>query len=108
MGMRMTEKQVREKLKEVIDPELGVNIVDLGLVYKTEVREVSKVQKVHVLMTLTSPGCPLAGMFDGLVKGAVEEIEGVDRKNIEVELTFDPPWTSELMSKEVKAELGYD
>ncbi len=96
------EAKVREALKEVIDPELRINIVDLGLVY--DVREEKGV--VEVEMTLTSPGCPLAGMIDAAVKEAVEKIKGV--KKISVELTWDPPWTEDMMSDEAKAELGFD
>lgn len=94
--------QVLSRLKEVIDPELGVNIVDLGLVYDVSVKK----GKVAVLMTLTSPGCPLAGVFDKLVRDAILRIEGVS--DVSVSLTFDPPWTVEMMSKEARAVLGFD
>lgn len=98
----VTEDQVLERLREVIDPELGVNIVDLGLVYNVTVDK----GKVSILMTLTTPGCPLAGVFDELVSEAVGKLEGVG--DISVELTFDPPWTQELMSEEAKAQLGFE
>lgn len=96
------EEKVREALKEVIDPELRINIVDLGLIY--DVREEGGV--VEVEMTLTSPGCPLAGIIDSKVKEAVGKIKGV--KEITVELMWDPPWTQDMMSDEAKAELGFD
>lgn len=96
------EAKVREALKSVVDPELRINIVDLGLVY--DVRE--EKGAVEVEMTLTSPGCPLAGMIDTAVKEAVGKIKGV--KKVSVELTWNPPWTQDMMSDEAKAELGFD
>ena len=90
----MTEQEVWDKLRLVIDPELKVNIVDLGLVYKVEAGK-----KIHILMTLTSPGCPLAGMFDVLIKHQL-------KADADIELTFDPPWTSDMMSEAAKIELG--
>ena len=96
------EKKVRKALKGVMDPELRINIVDLGLVY--DVRE--KDGKVVVEMTLTSPGCPLAGMIDSRGNEVVKKIKGV--KKVVVEIVWDPPWTSDMMSDEAKAELGFD
>lgn len=104
----MKRADVYQALKSVIDPELGVNIVDLGLIYKVEVRKVQKVQKVRIIMTLTTPGCPLAGVFDMMVREAVASLPGVEADEIEIQLTFDPPWTAEMMSKEAKAELGFN
>lgn len=101
----ITPKLIKEKLKKVIDPELYVDIVSLGLIYKVTV---SPTKTVHILMTLTSPGCPLAGVFGSMVKDALKDIEGLDvDKDVSVELTFDPPWSVELMSEEAKAELGF-
>lgn len=100
---RLSRKAVFEKLSEVIDPELGINIVDLGLVYEITISEEGKVE---VLMSLTTPGCPLAGVFEEMVSDALEKIDGV--KKVEVKLTFDPPWTAEMMSEEARAELGFD
>lgn len=110
---KIAEEQVYEKLRRVLDPELGVNIVDLGLVYKVELNEQKtenneKRKKIFITMTLTSPGCPLAGSFSFLVKSAVSELEGVGEEGVDVELTFDPPWTPEMMSQECRAELGFD
>ena len=96
------EAKVRAALKTVYDPELHINIVDLGLVY--DVREEGGV--VEVEMTLTSPGCPLAGEIDSRIKGVVGKIKGV--KTATVEIVWDPPWTAEMMSDEAKAELGFD
>lgn len=101
----ITPELVREKLKNVIDPELNIDIVSLGLIYKITV---SPSNSVHITMTLTSPGCPLAGVFGTMVKDALRDIEGLDvDKNVSVELTFDPPWTTDLMSEEAKANLGF-
>ncbi|PSG99014.1 MAG: FeS assembly SUF system protein [Nanohaloarchaea archaeon SW_7_43_1] len=94
------EKEVREQLKQVIDPELDVNIVDLGLIYEIEVDEQ---EDIDILMTLTTPGCPLHGVFDELVK---KEVRKLDAGDIEVELTFEPRWTPEEMSDEAKDKLG--
>lgn len=97
--------QIEEKIKDVIDPELGIDIVSLGLIYKINV---SPSGIVHILMTLTSPGCPLAGVFGSMVKDSLRSIRGLDvDKNVSVELTFDPPWTPEMMSEESQAELGF-
>ncbi len=109
----MTEEEVREALKKVVDPELFVNIVDLGLVYDIQVAEVGKIEKdndwkVRILMSLTSPGCPLAGMIDFLVREAVVQLGGIKPHEVRLEITFDPPWTAEMMSQEVRAELGFD
>lgn len=114
--MAVTEASVRQALKTVIDPELGVNIVDLGLIYEIKVisdpamRRAGKRQatSIHILMTLTTPGCPLGGWFLEHVKEAVVSVVGVEEEQVEVEITFDPPWTMELMDLEAKAELGFD
>ena len=96
------EAKVREALKTVIDPELHINIVDLGLVY--DVREEGGI--VEVEMTLTTPGCPLAGVIDTKIREAVMKVNGV--KEVTLELIWDPPWTQDMMSEEAKAELGFD
>ncbi len=100
--MTNLEEKIRNSLKKVLDPELRINIVDLGLVY--DVREENG--EVEVEMTLTSPGCPLAGVIDTRIKEEVGKIKGV--KNITVEIIWDPPWTQDMMSDEAKAELGFD
>ncbi|MBI3385096.1 DUF59 domain-containing protein [Candidatus Gottesmanbacteria bacterium] len=98
----LSKAQVLSKLKTVIDPELQVNIVDLGLVYGIEIVGSSMVK---VKMTLTSPGCPLSFVFDQLVSEAVKTIKGVSE--VKVHLTFDPPWDPAKMSEEVKLKLGW-
>lgn len=95
------EKEVWKALERVIDPELGVNVVDLGLVYDIRVDG----SEVEVEMTLTTPGCPLAPVIDQLVKSEVKKIEGVEK--VSLDLVWDPPWTMEMMSEEVRAELGF-
>lgn len=103
----VTATTIRNRLRTVIDPELHVNIIDLGLVYRVKVRKVGKVWKVWILMTLTTPGCPLAGMFDALVRHSLKNIPGIDPpKDVEIELTFDPPWVPEMMEKKTRITLG--
>jgi len=86
-------------LKTIIDPEIGENIVDLGLIYDLKVEN----ERVEVLMTLTSFGCPLAGFF---VKEIESRLRNAGFKDVKVEITFDPIWTPERMSKEVRKRLG--
>ena len=79
-----------------------INVVDLGLVYGVEINE----GVVRVEMTLTSPGCPLAGLIDQMVKSAVGKLKGVER--VELELVWDPPWIPAMMSEEVREEFGVE
>lgn len=112
---KITRKLIESKLKNVIDPELGINIVDLGLVYKIEIAKnshqpltINHQPLVNILMTLTSPGCPLAAVFQPLVRQALADIPGFDQyKDLVLELTFDPPWHQDMMSERAKAELGF-
>lgn len=96
-----TKEEIIEKLKTVNDPELGIDIVDLGLIYDVAVNEKGI---VTVKMTLTTPGCPLMAVFYQQVISAVKEITGV--KDVKVEITFDPPWSPERMSKGARVKLG--
>ncbi len=91
-----------EMLKEVYDPEIPVNIYDLGLVYSVEVDEDGM---ANVLMTLTAPGCPVADMIVQNVYENVISVEGVTDANIE--LTFEPAWDKSMMSEEARLELGF-
>ncbi len=95
-------EQVVEACRTVYDPEIPVNIYDLGLVYTVEI---SPENEVGIVMTLTAPGCPVAGEMPGWVADAVEPLAGV--KNVNVEMTFDPPWGMDMMSDEAKLELGF-
>ena len=90
-----------EALKTVYDPEIPVNIYDLGLIYGFTVDDN---YFVDVAMTLTAPGCPVAETFPGIVENAVKSVVGVS--DARVELTFDPPWTMANMSDEAKLDLG--
>jgi len=90
-----------DALKTVFDPEIPVNIFDLGLIYKIDVKDHGAVE---VEMTLTAPGCPVAGEMPGWVEKAVGEVEGVSE--VKVNLVFDPPWDQTKMSDEAKLELG--
>lgn len=98
--MMTVEDKIWQALRSVIDPELGVSIVDLGLVY--DVRYEDGVAEVE--MTLTSPGCPLAPIIDKKVRESVKDIEEI--RQLTVELVWDPPWTKEMMNEELKAEFG--
>lgn len=98
---RITADVIRS-LKSVYDPEIPVDIYELGLIYKVDL---SDERLLTVDMTLTAPGCPVAGEMPGWVEGAVRGIEGVD--DVVVNMTFDPPWTPEKMSEEAKLELGW-
>ncbi|MDC2995785.1 SUF system Fe-S cluster assembly protein [Flavobacteriaceae bacterium] len=95
------EKIVKE-LKSIFDPEIPVDIYELGLIYDVFVNEDNEVK---ILMTLTSPNCPVA---ESLPQEVEEKIRSIDEvKTAEVEITFDPPWTKDLMSEEAKLELGF-
>jgi FeS assembly SUF system protein len=94
--------RIEEVLHTVYDPEIPVNIFDLGLVYEVNIGDGGQVK---VRMTLTAPACPAAGEIIFEVKQKVEELEGV--KDCHVELTFDPPWTKDMMTEEAKLELGF-
>jgi FeS assembly SUF system protein len=96
----LTDKLV-EQLKTVFDPEIPVDIYELGLIYKVDV---SDEKDVAIDMTLTAPGCPVAGEMPGWVEDAVMEIPGI--KSCTVNLVFDPPWDPSLMSDEAKLELN--
>ena len=93
--------QLIEKLKTVFDPEIPVDIFELGLIYKIDVDDD---MKVDIDMTLTAPGCPVAGQMPGWVEEAVRRVPGV--KDVKVTMTFDPPWDPSRMSEEAKLELN--
>jgi len=99
--MKMVEDKIREVLKDVIDPELGVSIVDLGLIYDVRFED----GEAEVDMTLTSPGCPMAPIIDKQIKEAIKKVKEV--KKLRLELVWDPPWSKELMSEELKAGFGF-
>lgn len=106
MDNKITKEQVYDRLRTVMDPELFVDIVSLGLIYDVQIREhVSTCTRVHVVMTLTTPGCPLAPIIDELVRKALAPLG--DYK-IELELVWEPAWTKERMSDEAKLKLGVE
>jgi metal-sulfur cluster biosynthetic enzyme len=97
----VNEELVREALKNVIDPELRISIMELGLVYDVDIED----SKVKVIYTLTSPGCPLGPVIDGQIKDVLLDLPGV--KDVDSELTFTPPWDPRTMaSDDVKMQLG--
>ena len=96
------KNKIIEEIRKIYDPELPVNIYELGLIYDVFLNEDNEVK---ILMTLTTPNCPVAESLPQEVKDKVAEIDGV--KNAEVEMTFEPPWSRDLMSEEAKLELGF-
>lgn len=98
----LTKQQLLDQLQNVPDPELGISIVELGLVYDVKI---NKKGDVDVLMTLTTMGCPLFDLIADPIKSELKKLEGV--KKINVDLTFDPPWSPDKMSKESKIKLGF-
>ncbi|MBF8376993.1 metal-sulfur cluster assembly factor [Alicyclobacillus mali] len=99
----VTEEQVRTVLMDVLDPEIQIDIVNLGMVYGVDIQEGGK--RIKVTVTLTTMGCPL---FDDIKEQIIEklsELEGVEE--VDVELTFDPPWDKEMMSEEAKLVFKY-
>ena len=93
---------VVEACRTVYDPEIPVNIYDLGLIYTIEI---DAENAVHVTMSLTAPGCPVAGEMPGWVADAVEPLAGV--KHVTVDLVWEPPWGMDMMSDEARLELGF-
>jgi metal-sulfur cluster biosynthetic enzyme len=96
-----TVDDVQEALGNVIDPELGLDFVELGLIYEVEIEE----GEVFVTFTLTSPGCPIGPQVGEQIEEFVSELDGVTR--VYPKMTFSPPWTPEMMSEEAKFALGY-
>jgi metal-sulfur cluster biosynthetic enzyme len=100
--MDVTTDQVTSCLESVVDPELGINVVDLGLIYDTRIES----NRITVDMTLTTPGCPMAAMIVSDVERTLRgTFEGVEA---DVRLVWDPPWTPDRLSNAAKAQLGYD
>ncbi|MDH6344071.1 FeS assembly SUF system protein [Parabacteroides sp. PFB2-12] len=97
-----TEEKIVSMLKTVYDPEIPVNVYDLGLIYKIEIDDD---KHVTIDMTLTAPGCPVADFIVEDVRMRVESVEGV--KSVDVNLVFEPPWDKNMMTEEAKLELGF-
>jgi len=100
-GSDSLQESVVAALRKVYDPEIPVNIYDLGLIYRIDIDGQGKVE---LDMTLTAPGCPVAQTFPGTVEAAVRQVEGVT--DAAVNLVWDPPWTQDRMTDEVKLQLG--
>ena len=96
----VTEDAVFEAIKEIIDPEVGINIVDMGLIYGVDIED----ETVNITMTLTSPGCPAGGQLINGTQHVTQQLENVEEVNINVVWT--PRWTPEMMTEEAKDELG--
>ncbi len=101
MSAEVSVEEIYDTLKSVYDPEIPVNVVDLGLIYDVQVHENSD---VYVQMTLTFPGCGMGPYIAQQAEWAINDIEGVGE--VEIELVFDPPWSPDLISEEAKAQLG--
>jgi metal-sulfur cluster biosynthetic enzyme len=97
----VTEEAVMQALRDVYDPEIGVNVVDLGLVYRLDVVG----DNVDVDLSMTTPGCPATGMIVETAEMAIRQIPGVNQ--VHVELVWDPPWTPDRMADDVKRALGF-
>jgi FeS assembly SUF system protein len=101
MDKRALEKEIIDVLKSIYDPEIPVNIFDLGLIYEVKVNENAE---AFILMTLTSPNCPVAESLPAEVEQQSATVEGVT--SAKVDIVFDPPWDKDMMSEEAKYELG--
>jgi FeS assembly SUF system protein len=97
----LLEKQIIDVIRSVYDPEIPVNIYELGLIYDVHIDDEGN---VHIRMTLTSPACPVAGSLPVDVKQRVKSIEGVEE--VKVDVVWDPPWNPTMMSEEARLELG--
>ena len=99
--MSELKEKIVSEIKKIYDPEIPVNIYELGLIYKIEIKET---KKVNIDMTLTSPNCPVAESLPKMVKDNILKLEGVD--DVDLNLVWDPPWTKDKMSEEAKLELN--
>ena len=100
--MSELKEKIISEIKKVYDPEIPVNIYELGLIYKLDVDQVNK--KANIEMTLTSPNCPVADSLPNLVKEKVLKVEGIE--SVELKLVWSPPWTKDMMSEAAKLELN--
>ncbi|MCH7605731.1 MAG: DUF59 domain-containing protein [Chloroflexi bacterium] len=100
MAQELTTDVVYESLRTVFDPEIPLNVVDLGLVYDVQVNK----GDVYVQMTLTFPGCGMGPFIAQQAEWAIQDLDGVE--DVEIEMVFDPPWSPDLITEEAKAQLG--
>jgi metal-sulfur cluster biosynthetic enzyme len=96
----LNQDTMYESLKQIYDPEVGVNIVDMGLIYSLDIEE----NKVNITMTLTSPGCPAGPQILSQVDSALKALEGVD--DVDIKVVWSPPWTPDMLSEEARDQLG--
>ena len=101
MAQTVTQEEVFEALKTVYDPEIPVNVGDLGLIYEVQVNDENN---VYVQLTLTFPGCGMGPHIAQQAEWAIQDVEGVEE--VEIELVFDPPWSPDLISAEAREQLG--
>ena len=101
MPTELTSEEIYQALKTVYDPEIPVNVVDLGLIYDVQVTDENN---VFVQMTLTFPGCGMGPHIAQQAEWAIQDLDGVEE--VEIELTFDPPWSPEMISEEARMMLG--
>jgi metal-sulfur cluster biosynthetic enzyme len=100
MSVMATESDIREALRQVLDPEVGINIVDLGLVYRIEIEGT----RARIVMTMTSPACPLVDYLKELVTSAIsEQVPGVT--DVQIVIEWEPPWDPEMMSDQARRQL---
>ncbi|MDA7828983.1 SUF system Fe-S cluster assembly protein [bacterium] len=99
--MSELKEKIVSEIKKIYDPEIPVNIYELGLIYKIEIKEA---KKVNIDMTLTTPNCPVAESLPKMVKDNILKLEGVD--DVDLNLVWDPPWTKDKMSEAAKLELN--
>lgn len=95
------EKTIVDYLKTIYDPEIPVNIYELGMIYEIKIDDEDN---VYIKMTLTTPACPVAGSLPGEVRERIQNVPGVNQ--VEIDLVWDPPWTTEMMTEEAKLQLG--
>ncbi len=101
-----SERMVWEQLKSVYDPEIPVNIVDLGLVYSCEITENNGAHDIHIAMTMTAPGCGMSEVLKADVERRLSSLPTV--RQVNVDIVFDPPWTMQRMSEATRLQLGLD
>lgn len=106
--MDTATKTIWEALGQIPDPELGIDLVSMGLIYSVNVSEVAQGRiAAQIVMTLTTPGCPLAGSFDSMIRSGLSHFDKLDvDQDLTIELTFDPPWVPDMMTEEARAELA--
>lgn len=98
----ITEGDIRETLRQILDPEIGINIVDLGLIYAVEI----KPEEIYIQLTMTTPACPLHGLITRNIEQVLRQTFP-DLGPITIDLVWDPPWTPEMMSDAAKSQLGW-